>query len=461
MITEDTEKNVDNLYRNIVAEKTLLAYALKVDPIALSDVDRDLFTIYPYRAFYDILTAKKQTMTKDVLFAVVKSEYPTDKDEFKSFITKVFSVDLENYSRENIQVLKASLKHLYELRRLIDGLDKVSDMIGADKELDLEKARNILKQAIKQDVSDPDSGDILEDFPDNEQIILEKRDKQGEDSNLIGVPYGIDLLDNSTGGMLADEFILVGGQTNIGKSIFCQCVSGNAWKHGYNAIIFSLEMRKQQVQFRLYSFLTAIQYQKFRLGTITESELEEWREFYKSYFVADVSARNYLEVVYLTKDQTVDAIEGRIEKIQDKHGSKVDLVVVDYMNLLRPKNLKSGSSAKDANIQADISWELRLLSGSLNGLGCPIMTPVQLTDKAVKADILTSDHIKYSRGISENATAIYGLKQTEDDLTDGTMQLQTIKSRDGSKPKPITLRPNLDIINIHIETALEGDLSDL
>jgi len=246
-------------------------------------------------------------------------------------------------------------------------------------------------------------------------------------------------------------------ETNIGKSIFVENLAANAYLAGKNVILFSLEMRKHQVQFRIESRLTGIQYTKFRLGDFIQNDFDKWK---KSIKLLKETQKNWLEIVHLTNDCTVDNIENLIYEIQDEYNEEADEIIVDYLNLMYAGDDNKASS-RDALAQADISWGLRKLSGNLNGKGIPVITPCQLTDESKKVEFLDTQHIKYSRGTVENSSIVYGLKQTKDNKLEGTMQLQLIKTRDGERFKPILLRPQFDIMLINDEIVQIESLDDL
>ena len=152
-------------------------------------------------------------------------------------------------------------------------------------------------------------------------------------------------------------------------------------------------------------------------------------------------------------------IEMESERIQDKHGKEVNLIVADYLNIMQP-NVKEGSS-KGWESQVDIAWELKELAADFMGEGVAIWSGNQVTDKGEGAAELKKSHVKYGRGIIEVAQIFLGLVQTQDDELENIMHLQTVKLRDLPHIAPITLRPNFDFMMIDDERMGLGSLRNL
>jgi replicative DNA helicase len=77
-----------------------------------------------------------------------------------------------------------------------------------------------------------------------------------------GISYGIDSLDDFTGGMRAGEVSVIGARSGVGKtSLVCQAIAANAAK-GIPCHLFSLEMTRQQILRRLWSIVSCVAYKR-------------------------------------------------------------------------------------------------------------------------------------------------------------------------------------------------------
>jgi len=236
------------------------------------------------------------------------------------------------------------------------------------------------------------------------------------------------------------------GESAIGKSIGLENFALNAWELDYNVAYFSIEMSKDAVGFRADSNLMKLKYRKFRLGQFTKDDLFKWEKGIKKY---RESKNNFFEIVSLPRSCNASELETEMERIQDQYGQKLDLAVVDYLNIMRPNS--GGSNPKGWESQVDIAWDLKEIATDFQEEGVAVWTGNQVTDEAEQAAILRKRHVKYGRGIVEVANIIVGLIQTEDNELEDLIQFQTVKLRDLSKIPVIILRPNFDLMMLNDE----------
>jgi len=237
------------------------------------------------------------------------------------------------------------------------------------------------------------------------------------------------------------------GETNIGKSIGLENFALSPWELGFNVMYVNLEMPKSQVEFRADARLAKLKYKKFRLGDFTEKDLIKWEKTIKEY---RRKRKNFFEIVCLPRSCCPLDVEREAERIQDQYGEKIDLIVVDYLNIMRPNKESKGSSKLWEN-QVDIAWELKEIATDFQEEGVAIWTGNQVTDEAEGTSELKKKHIKYGRGIGEVAQIVLGLLQDQDDALENVMKLQILKLRDLRKINPIILRPNFDFMMLNDE----------
>lgn len=90
----------------------------------------------------------------------------------------------------------------------------------------------------------------------------------------IGVPYGFDLLDLHTGGLMPGELAVIGGRAKTGKSYFGLHVAVTAVRQGYRPIIFSLEMSLDEMEKRVDALFSGVSYNRLLHGRLTTEERE-------------------------------------------------------------------------------------------------------------------------------------------------------------------------------------------
>jgi len=434
-------------YRDTSGEVKLIAYILRKNYKIADDIDSEIFSVKAYKMFFDICAGIRSTLPSSMLKDKLK-ERIKEPQLYLDFILRVYKCKIDQLSNKNIGTIISKLRKLSYFRIAMEKTEEIVDCIGEGKEGEVRKlAKQIATIGIKR--RKVYVGDLLKDFEERKAII-----KARMEMDMVGIPTGITEFDRISGGILKGEFGVVMSETGMGKSICLENFALSAWEQGYNIIYVSVEMPKSQVQFRADSRLARLQYTKFRLGEFSEKELIKWEKRIKQY---RMKRKNYFEVVCLPRSCNAQQIEMESERIQDKHGKEVNLIVADYLNIMQP-NVKEGSS-KGWESQVDIAWELKELAADFMGEGVAIWSGNQVTDKGEGAAELKKSHVKYGRGIIEVAQIFLGLVQTQDDELENIMHLQTVKLRDLPHIAPITLRPNFDFMMIDDERIGLGSLA--
>ena len=117
-----------------------------------------------------------------------------------------------------------------------------------------------------------------------------------------------------------------------------------------------------------------------------------------------------------------------MEELVVAKGWKPDVLIIDYLNLLKPN---AGSSRGDSTMYEDgktVSEEIRALSYHLQ---IPVLTAVQCNSSGFNTADIGMQNIAESRGIAHTADFIAGLYQTEDEQVDGVFHMKILKSRLG------------------------------
>lgn len=94
----------------------------------------------------------------------------------------------------------------------------------------------------------------------------------------MGAPYGLDLLDLHTGGLLPGELAVVGGFAKTGKSMLGLNVVSQQIRQGYKPIIFSLEMSLKECEKRLDAMFSGVSYNRLIHGQLTIPEMKKLYE---------------------------------------------------------------------------------------------------------------------------------------------------------------------------------------
>lgn len=233
---------------------------------------------------------------------------------------------------------------------------------------------------------------------------------------------------------------------NTGKSLFLANLSVNFSLAGFNVVYVTLELSEPLVGMRIDSMVTGI----------------STRDVFKQLDDVEMKVKmigkksGSLQIKYLPSGKTVNDIRSYLKEYEIKTGSKADVIVVDYMDLLMPIGKKI--SAENLFIKDKyVAEELRNLAVEKNAVG---ISAAQLNRGSVEE--VEFDHSHISGGISKIQTAdnVFGIFTSRAMRERGRYQLQLMKTRSSSGVgQKIDLDFNLESLRITDVPEVEQELS--
>lgn len=174
---------------------------------------------------------------------------------------------------------------------------------------------------------------------------------------VTGLPTGFEKLDYMTSGLQSSDLIVVAARPGLGKTSFCLNIATHAALDCGMAIgIFSLEMTKEQLMLRMLSTKAKVSYSNIRSGYIKDEDLE------KLVKAADDFSR---AKIYIDDTPAISVLEIRAKARRQKREKGLDLIIVDYLQLMR------GSRRTETRER-----EIAEISGSLKALAKELSVPV-------------------------------------------------------------------------------------
>lgn len=162
-------------------------------------------------------------------------------------------------------------------------------------------------------------------------------------------------------GFQKSELIIVAGRPSHGKTALALNIARNAALKGYKIAFFSLEMTKMEIITRLISIEARVDGQKLKSGKTTN---EEWARV--------VNCLDKLKVkLYIDDTSEMNVLELRAKARRLKHESDIDMVMVDYLQLLKGE----GSYERRDLEVAHVSRSLKALAKELD---IPVVAAAQL-----------------------------------------------------------------------------------
>ncbi|MFE2585447.1 replicative DNA helicase [Streptomyces sp. NPDC059378] len=174
------------------------------------------------------------------------------------------------------------------------------------------------------------------------------------DDEITGVPTGLTDLDSLTKGWQPGQLIVLAARPAMGKStVALDFARAAAIQHGRSVAFFSLEMSEDEIGMRLLSAEARVGLHHLRGGTVTD---EDWARIGRR-LPAIGEARLHVDD---SPGLSVADIRTRTRRLASREG--LDLVIVDYLQLLTPASRRGASRQEEV---AAMSRGLKLLAKSL------------------------------------------------------------------------------------------------
>jgi replicative DNA helicase len=167
-----------------------------------------------------------------------------------------------------------------------------------------------------------------------------------------------------TSGLQPSDLIIVAARPGLGKTSFCLNIAAfAAIEHGVPVGIFSLEMTKEQLMLRLLSINAKVSYSNIRSGYIKNEDLQ------KLVKAADTFSK---AKIYIDDTPAISVLELRAKARRQKKEKGLELIIVDYLQLMRG----TGRTETREREIAEISGSLKALAKELN---IPVIAVSQLS----------------------------------------------------------------------------------
>jgi replicative DNA helicase len=195
---------------------------------------------------------------------------------------------------------------------------------------------------------------LKEVIKDSFQMIEQLYDKK---EAITGVPSGFSKLDELTTGFQRSDLIIVGGRPSMGKTAFSLNIAQHVGVNMKEPVaIFSLEMSKEQLAFRMLCSEAMVDSNSIRKGFIKK---DDWHS------LTSAASKLAESPIFIddTSGMTVLEMRAKARRLKAEHG--LSLVVVDYLQLMRGRG----------NVERR-EQEISEISRSLKGLAKELRVPV-------------------------------------------------------------------------------------
>jgi replicative DNA helicase len=224
---------------------------------------------------------------------------------------------------------------------------------------------DISQKAVTHDI-EPMSRILEKGFDEIEKLYQNK-------GAITGVPSGFPELDIKTSGFQKGDMILIAARPSMGKSAFAMNIAQYAAIRNNNSVaVFSLEMSKEQLAYRMLCSEANIDMLKLRTGNLDD---DDWVRLAQCAGPL-ASAKIFIDD---TPAISITEVRSKCRRLKIEYG--LDLIIIDYLQLMQGRG-------KTENRQQEVSE----ISRSIKALAKEMDTPVIAISQLSRAPEARTDH---------------------------------------------------------------------
>ena len=375
-------KQENKLPSNIEAEQALIGSIL-----VNNDIIDEISNIVNHKNFYDPLHSKIYNLIENLHNKGMIANPITLKNSFENdaALSEIggteYLVKLTRFSSSVKQSIDyAKIVHeKFVKRELVQISETLSDE-AVDETID-KTGENIIQDTEKSLFDLAERGTFRQSFlkfnQALDQTIEMATNAMKSDHGIVGVPTGLNDLDERLGGLHRSDLVIIAGRPSMGKTALATNIGYYAAKKILNdnkkssIAFFSLEMSSEQLSTRILSEQSRIKSNDIRRGKVTEEEFNRLIE----------TSRNIHDLpLYIdeTPAITISTLSNRARRIKRLFG--LDLIIVDYIQLMT-----TSSKRYDGRVQ-EISEITQGLKALAKELSVPVLALSQLSRAVEQRD---------------------------------------------------------------------------
>jgi len=392
------------------------------------------------------------------IYDIITEDYFTNQAH-KWIIKEILKYYEKYHTTPSLEVLKVELKKVQNevlqisiKEQLREAYKESDDLAYVEEEFSSFCKNQMLKKALLQSVELLQAGDY-----DSIKFMVEAALKAGQDKN-IGHEYNKDLESRFReehritiptpwnefnellqGGLGNGDFGLIFGNPGGGKSWALIALGANAVSMGYNVIHYTLELGEEYVGRRYDAYFT-----KIPVNLIIPNKEK----------VANATKNlpgNLIIREYSPGKASISTIESHIKKCIDLD-FKPDLIIIDYVDLLRSK--KTNRERKD-----EIDDIYTSTKGLARELDLPIWSVSQVNRAGAQDDIIEGHKAAGSYDKIMITDFAASLSRKRQDKVNGTGRWHIMKNRYGMDG--LTYGARVDTSTGHFEIISDAELEDI
>ena len=362
--------------------------------------------------------------------------------EDESVLEKVAEISDVEIDEENVgseEVILDTFERFIKKMKFLEANDKITDYYNQGKK---DQAWDMFvkyaDEFSKFSIQDAKFETVFGDF------AKRQAQRQSEDYNFrFKIPTGIDEVDyrlgGETGGPETGECVLWLGDSGAGKSQVLVHCGVSAARQGHRVAHFQLEGTKEQCLNRYDAAWTGTLYSEVKLGNIPAKKMEVSKRIINKLKRSDIIVSS--EETFNAK--TLVDVRRELKEMEKSYG-KIDVIIIDYLELLEVGDGHNYSPSEERFRQAKLAKGMKMLAMEFNAV---VHTATQSSNipEECKNDpefVITRAQLSEDKGKIRPFDIFITINQTRDEMKEEIMRLHTDKLRDYKNGDPIHICNN-------------------
>ncbi len=367
--------------------------------------------VFDYRKKYGVHPSR------DTMAMMLRAEIADENDVIQKQVREYFArIQMNDVALSGAEHVKDVSLDFCKKQKLKEAMIKSVELI---KSSSYDEVSKVINDALKLGTDNNHGYDYVVDF-----------EKRFELRSRNPVSTGWELIDNITrGGLGRGELGVVIAPTGAGKSMALVHLGATALKLGFNVVHYTLELQDEVIAGRYDSCLTGLNL----------SEVKDHKEVVLD-MVQDLKGKLLIKE-YPTKSASTNTIKAHLDKLK-AHGHRIDFVIVDYGDLLRP-----------VSKEKEKRQELESIYEEMRGIAqihkCCVWTASQTNRSGLNAEVITMESISEAFNKCFVADFICTISRTIKDKASNEGRMYIAKNRNG--PDGIVYPIFMDTKNVKIK----------
>lgn len=427
----------DSLATNFVVE--LLAVALQkrtIFDIVRQYLKFSYLQVEAEKKLWQWVTKRYDRTGKIPTIGQIQQQFQDDE----SVLEKLEEIaDVEVDEKGGCEIIVDTFEKFIKKMKFLEANDKITDLYNqGKKEQSWDMFVKYAEEFSKFSIQDAKFETVFGDF-----VERQAKRKSDDWQFRYKVPTGIDEIDyrlgGESGGPETGECVLWLGDSGAGKSQVLVFVGISAARQGFRVAHFQLEGTREQCLNRYDAAWTGTLYQDVKLGNITAKKMEVTKRIIKKLRKSDIIVSS--EETFNAK--TLTDVRREVKEMEKTYG-KIDVIIIDYLELLEVGDGHNYAPHEERFRQAKLAKGMKMLAMEFNAV---VHTATQSSNipEEQKQDpefVITRAQLSEDKGKIRPFDVFITINQTRDEAKEEIMRLHTDKLRDYKNGEPIYICNN-------------------